>query len=78
MKFNDLKKKTPEDLRRELDTSVVELMRYNAMVATGGIGKDAGKIKEIKRTIARIKTLQTTIAHASPSKPKAKPAAKKN
>ena len=62
MKFEELKKKTPDELKRELDVSTFELMRYNAQVATGGAGKDAGKIKQFKKSIARIKTLQQLVA----------------
>jgi ribosomal protein L29 len=59
MKFKDLQKKTPEELKKELDTAMFEMMRYNALVATGGgAGKEVGKIKQQKKTIARIKTLQ--------------------
>ena len=61
MKFEELTKKTPADLQRELDSAQFDLMRFNAQVATGGAGKDAGKIREIKKTIARIKTLQQRV-----------------
>ncbi|MBR9700848.1 50S ribosomal protein L29 [Candidatus Woesearchaeota archaeon] len=57
MKFKDLQKKSPEDLKKELEKYKMDLMKYRAQVATGGAGKDAGKIREIKRTIARIMTL---------------------
>ena len=58
MRFNDLKKKSLGDLQKELDAKILELLRYNAKVATGGAGKEAGNIKELRKTIARIKTLQ--------------------
>jgi ribosomal protein L29 len=61
MKFNELIKKTPEDLNRELSSAEFDLMRYNAQVATGGAGKDSGKIRELKKRIARIKMLQRRI-----------------
>jgi large subunit ribosomal protein L29 len=61
MKFDELKKKTPEDLNKELDSIQLELMRYNAQIATGGAGKETGKVRQLKRTIARIKTLQTVV-----------------
>lgn len=62
MKFTELTKRTPADLQKELDGAQFDLMRYGAMVQTGGVGKDAGKIKELKKTIARIKTLQQRVA----------------
>ncbi len=58
MKFDELQKKSADDLQKEMDSSMFELMRYNAQVATGGAGKDSGKIRELKKKIARIKTLQ--------------------
>ena len=58
MKFQDLKKKTHDDLAKELDSTKLDLMRYNAKVATNSIGNDAGKIKELTKKIARIKTIQ--------------------
>lgn len=58
MKYDELKKKTAADLQKELDAAQFDLMRLGALVQTGGVGKDSGKIRELKRTIARIKTLQ--------------------
>jgi large subunit ribosomal protein L29 len=61
MKFQELTKKTPEDLQRQMNDAEFDLMRFNAQVATGGAGKDSGKIRELKKTIARIKTLQQRV-----------------
>lgn len=58
MKFKDLKKKNQDELNKELDTTSLDLMRFNAKVATNSIGKESGKIKELKKNIARIKTLK--------------------
>ncbi len=57
MKFTELKKKSPEELRKEEERVRLDLMRFRAKVSTGGAGKEAGKIRELKRTLARIKTL---------------------
>jgi ribosomal protein L29 len=70
MKFQDLKKKNKEELTKEFAATELDLMKYNAKVATNSIGKDAGKIKQLRKTIARIKTLQN-------EKPVAKTAPKK-
>jgi ribosomal protein L29 len=61
MKFDELKKKSPEELKKELDTASFDMMRYSAMVATGSIGKDVGKVQQLKKKIARIKTLQNEV-----------------
>jgi len=58
MKFKELQKKNKQDLQKELDKFNMEVMKYRAQVATGGAGKEPGKIKEYKKSIARIKTLQ--------------------
>jgi len=34
-----------------------ELMKINGVLASGGIPEDIGEVKEIKKTIARIKTI---------------------
>jgi large subunit ribosomal protein L29 len=57
MKFNDLQKKSPEDLKKELGTKQAELLRFKAQIGTGAAGKDSGKVRDIKRTIARIHTI---------------------
>ena len=36
-----------------------ELMKINGVLASGGIPEEVGKVREIKRTIARIKTIKT-------------------
>ncbi len=58
MKFKDLQKKSPEDLDKELQKANFELMKYKSQAATGGAGKESGRIREIKRTIARIMTIK--------------------
>ena len=57
MKFSELKKKTAEDLRKEEERIVIDLLRLRGQIATGGAGKDAGKVRALKRAIARIRTL---------------------
>ncbi len=43
----------------ELDKLKLELIRQRAIVSAGGSLENPGRIKEIRRTIARIKTIQT-------------------
>lgn len=57
MNFDELKKKSQADLAKELANVEFELMRLKSMVATGSAGKESGKIRNHKRTIARIKTI---------------------
>ena len=76
MKFQDIKKKNPIELVKELETIEFDLMRYNAKVATNSIGKDSGKVKELKKDIARIKTLQNQVAIKTLKSKSAKPVQK--
>lgn len=60
----DLKKKGPEELQKEIGKVRMDLLKLNAQVATGGAAKEAGKIKQLKKRIARIKTLQHEVKEA--------------
>jgi large subunit ribosomal protein L29 len=52
-----MNEKTLEDKLRELNR---EMIKINAQISMGTVPENPGKIKEIRRTIARIKTLQNT------------------
>jgi ribosomal protein L29 len=56
--FNELKRRTASDLEKELQLTSMELVKLNAHVATGAAAKDAGKIRNLKKRVARIRTLQ--------------------
>jgi ribosomal protein L29 len=56
----ELKKKRPRELEKELATAKLELVKLNALVATGSAAKEAGKIQNLKRKVARINTLLAT------------------
>jgi len=49
---------TPAEREAELDELQTELMNAMAVQAAGGAPEDPGRIKEIRRAIARIKTIQ--------------------
>ena len=57
MKAKELRALSPQDLQQKMQEMYKELMKDNAQVATGTIPKSPGKIRNQKRTIARIKTL---------------------
>jgi len=59
MSLNDLKKKSASDLQKDLDATMVDLLRYKAQIATGGAGKQTSKVRELRRHVARIMTLQS-------------------
>lgn len=58
MAKNDLTKKTPAELIKELDSLKLELIKLNAQATTGASSKEAGRIRSLKKQIARIKTIQ--------------------
>lgn len=45
-----------EDLEKKLDELQLELAKERAQVKIGGVPENPGKMNEMKRTIARIKT----------------------
>lgn len=58
MKYAELTKKSPEELTKLAEQMRIELMKHHAQAATGAPGKDSGKIRAIKRDIARVKMVQ--------------------
>ncbi len=58
MKFKELKALKPEELEKKEQELQLELMKLRSQVAMGTTPKSPGRIRAIKRTIARIKTLK--------------------
>jgi ribosomal protein L29 len=54
----ELQKKAPAELVKELERIDFDLMRLRAQTATGSAGKDAGRIRVLRRDRARIMGLQ--------------------
>lgn len=54
----ELKKKSPEDLVKELTSAQLEMIKLKAQLSTGAAAKEAGKLTNLKKKIARIKTIQ--------------------
>lgn len=48
-----------EEMDEKLAELRVELLRQKSMIASGGAPENPGRIKEIRRTIARILTIKT-------------------
>ncbi|NQU98368.1 50S ribosomal protein L29 [Candidatus Woesearchaeota archaeon] len=58
MKFKELEPLSNEDLEKRLEEAKMELIKLNSQVATGITIKSPGQIKQLKKTIAKIKTRQ--------------------
>ncbi len=55
---SEIRDMTPAERNAELDDLRTELLNAKAVQAAGGAPEDPGRIKELRRTIARIKTIQ--------------------
>jgi len=58
MKYKELKALNKEDLAKKHVEATKELIKLNSQVATGSTIKSPGQIKLLKKTIAKIKTIQ--------------------
>lgn len=59
MRIKDLRKMSDAELEKQLEDLRLELMKEKGNVEMGGNVKNPGKIRVIKKTIARILTLKT-------------------
>ncbi len=57
MKKKDLKKTNTAALKKRLEGLRKDIMKYNSQVSTGTPSENPGRIKSVKKTIARIKTI---------------------
>jgi large subunit ribosomal protein L29 len=54
----EIRDMTPPEREAELEELETELLNMKAVKAAGGAPEDPGRIRELKRTIARVKTIQ--------------------
>lgn len=57
MKFTDIKKMPKDELNKKIVDLKTELMKLNAQIAIGTTPKNTKQIRDIKRTIAKVNTL---------------------
>lgn len=57
MKKKDLKRTNPAELKKKLEGLRKDIMKYNSQISTGTPSENPGRIKSVKKTIARIKTI---------------------
>lgn len=71
MKFKDIANMSEADRKKKIVESKAELVKLNGQVATGTVPKSPGQIKQHKKTIAQILTLENqlkkTVAASSSS-----------
>ena len=61
LRSDEIRKMNHDERQEELDKILMELIRERAIASAGGAPESPGKMKELKRTIARIRTIQTEI-----------------
>ncbi len=61
LRVDEVRNMSLEERLDELDTLNAELIRERAIASAGGAPENPGRIGEIRRTIARIKTIQKEI-----------------
>jgi ribosomal protein L29 len=54
MKFKDIESKSVDDRQKLLTETKLELLKENAQVAVGTMSKNPGRIRQLKKTIARL------------------------
>lgn len=54
----EIRDMTPAEREAEVDELRTELLNTKAVQAAGGAPENPGRVKELKKTIARIKTIQ--------------------
>jgi ribosomal protein L29 len=60
MKFKELDSLDDKSLQAKFRELKLELMKENSQVATGTSAKSSGKLRSIKKAIARIKSIAET------------------
>jgi large subunit ribosomal protein L29 len=58
LRLNEIRDMSPQERMDELDKMRDELIRERALSSAGGAPDNPGRIGEIRRTIARVKTIQ--------------------
>jgi large subunit ribosomal protein L29 len=59
LRTSDIRKMSADERADEIKNLNDELIRERAVTSAGGAPENPGRIGEIRRTIARIKTIQT-------------------
>ena len=55
---SEVREMTPEERKEELEQLETELLNAKAVQASGGAPENPGRTKELRRAIARIKTIR--------------------
>jgi large subunit ribosomal protein L29 len=59
LRVDEIREMSDTEIQNELEDLQSELLQETSIQAAGGAPDNPGRIREMKRTIARIKTIQT-------------------
>ena len=59
LRAKDIQKMSEEEKQKRLKELTLELAKDKSNVAIGGAVKNPGRIREMRRTVARLKTMMT-------------------
>jgi len=65
LRSTEIRKMNDSEREKRLQELRVELLNHRAKVASGGALETPGRIKALKRTIARILTIQKELEHSA-------------
>ncbi|MCW3128914.1 MAG: 50S ribosomal protein L29 [Methanophagales archaeon] len=57
-RIEEIRKMSEKERKEELESLMTDLLRERGVIATGGALENPGRLKEIRRTIAKIKTVE--------------------
>ncbi|MCW3138815.1 MAG: 50S ribosomal protein L29 [Methanophagales archaeon] len=57
-RIDEIRKMSEKERMDELESLMTDLMRERGIIAMGGAPENPGRVREIRRTIARIKTVE--------------------
>ncbi len=60
-RVEDIRKMSAKERKEELESLLSDLLRERGMVAMGGAAENPGRIRAIRRAIARLKTVENEI-----------------
>lgn len=61
LRIDEIRTMNATERQEEMDKLKLELIRERAIASAGGAPENPGRIREIRKTIARIKTIQTEL-----------------
>ena len=57
LKIDEVREKSESELREKMNDLKQEIVEERGQIETGGFAENPGRIKEMRRTIAKIKTV---------------------